>query len=95
MRPVTSSRARTGSPTALGGRLPPSVKVAPLSVERAKPVNRFVPPALEPESLKPTNIVLPNATRLLSLWVNRPVAVLPLLLVREFAGSGGFSTGPP
>jgi hypothetical protein len=72
MRPVLSERARTGSPAspfALVGNVPPSVQLTPLSVERDQPVNLLVPPALDPESLNPTTMVLPKATRLVSLWV--------------------------
>src|SRR5262245_21624086 len=90
MRPVVLLRASTGSPaspTGLVGKVPPSVKVAPPSTDRANPVNLLVPPELEPESLKPTTTVLPNATIEVSLWVKRPTPVDPaLLLVREFTG---------
>src|SRR5262245_25618812 len=90
MRPVVLLRASTGSPaspTGLVGKVPPSVNVAPPSVDRANPVNLLVPPEFEPESLKPTTTVLPNATSEVSLWVNKPVPVAPaLLLVRELLG---------
>src|SRR5262247_3096484 len=90
MRPVVLLRASTGSPASpigLVGKVPPSVKVAPPLVDRANPVNLLLPPELEPESLKPTTTVLPNATIAVSLWVNKPVPVAPaLLLVREFKG---------
>src|SRR5262245_1054461 len=90
MRPVVLLRAITGSPASppgLVGNVPPSVNVAPPSVDRANPVNLLVPPELDPESLKPTTTVLPNATIDVSLWVNKPVPVEPaLLLVREFKG---------
>src|SRR5439155_14048191 len=84
MRPVLSERARTGSPAspfALVGNSPPSVQVAPLSVERDQPVNLLPAMPNEPESLKPTMTVLPQATTVFSLWVNWAVAVAPLLLL--------------
>src|SRR5262245_16544563 len=97
MRPVVLLRAITGSPASppgLVGKVPPSVNVAPPSVDRANPVNLLVPPELDPESLKPTTTVAPNATIDVSLWVNKPVAVAPaLLLVRELKGEFP-STGP-
>src|SRR5262245_15850627 len=97
MRQVVLFRASTGSPASppgLVGKVPPSVNVAPPSVDRANPVNLLVPPELEPESLKPTTTVLPNATIAVSLWVNKPVPVEPaLLLVRELKGDSP-STGP-
>src|SRR5262245_66547414 len=90
MRPVVLLRASTGSPASppgLVGRFPPSVNVAPPSVDRAHPVNLLVPPELEPESLKPTTTVAPNATSEVSLWVKKAVPLEPaLLLVRELKG---------
>jgi hypothetical protein len=98
MRPVVLLRASTGSPASplgLVGRVPPSVKVTPPSVERAKPVNLLLAVALEPESLKPTTTVLPNASKVVSLWVKNWLPLLPaLLLVSESAGAGAPSTGP-
>ena len=48
------SRASTGSPASpltLVGNVPPSVNVAPPSVDREKPVNLLLAVAFEPESL--------------------------------------------
>src|SRR5437667_9478222 len=83
MRPVVVSRAIDGSPASpneLLGNAPPSVHVAPLSVERDHPV-KCEPVANEPESLNPTTTVLPKATTVFSLWVNWEVPVDPLLLL--------------
>src|SRR5262249_53598914 len=84
MRPVVLSRASTGSPAsppALAGSRPPSVQVAPLSIERDQPVKWFAEVAIEAESLNPTTIVLPKETTLVSLCVKFAVPVDPVLLL--------------
>src|SRR5687767_7974320 len=89
MRPVVASRASwesPASPPGLFGSVPPSVNVAPPSVERAQPLKWFVPPALEPESSKPTTTVLPNATMPGSRWVKLEVAVAPALSLTSRSG---------
>src|SRR5215470_13420526 len=97
-RPVASLRASTGSPASppgLVGKVPPSVNVAPPSMDRANPVNLLLPPALEPESLKPTTTVFPNAAIAVSLWVKKAVPLAPaLLLVRELSGEITGTTPP-
>ena len=89
MRPLTESRASTGSPAsppALAGSVPPSTHVLPPSVERDQPVNWFpAPPQYEPESLKPATSVLPNAVRVVSLCVKQDVPLAPLLLLTSLS----------
>src|SRR5262245_21468100 len=76
------------SPPASLGRVPPSVNEAPPSVDRDHPVNLLSPPELEPESLNPTTTVLSKARRVVSLWVNHCVAVLPALLLTRTSTAG-------
>src|SRR5262245_34779658 len=74
MRPVVLLRAITGSPASpigLVGKVPPSVNVAPPLMDRANPVNLLEPPELEPESLKPTTTVAPNAAIVVSCRIPR------------------------
>src|SRR5215472_18430801 len=84
MRPEeVLSRASIGSPASpseLAGNVPPSVHVTPLSVERDHPV-KCEPKENEPESLKPTMMVLPNDKHVVSLWVNPWLQVNPSLLL--------------
>src|SRR5215813_5971255 len=61
--PKVLSRASTGSPASpfgLVGRVPPSVQVAPISVDREKPVNLLEPGRKEPESLNPAITFIPD-----------------------------------